>query len=135
MKMNILQILETVRTIAVVGISNKPGRAGQYVPQYLKQQGYSILGVRPPISVPEVFDVPLYPTLAAIGQPIDLVLLFRRNQDLPGHLDDILGVHPKVVWMQLGISHPEVARRLEQEGIVVVQDRCLMVDHQRAFNL
>lgn len=118
-------LLESVKTLAVVGYTDKPGRAGHYVPKYLAEHGYRILGVNPRCEG-------CYPTLADLPEPADLVLLFRRPEEVTHHLPEILAMHPRprAVWMQSGIRHDEVARALEREGIRVVQDRCMMVDHR-----
>lgn len=120
-----LELMQSVRTIAVVGYSDKPGRAGQYVPEYLRAHGYRILGVSPQARG-------CARSLAELREPVDLVLLFRKSGDLPAHLPEILALDPRPrgVWMQLGIRHDEVARALEAEGIQVVQDLCMMVEHQ-----
>ncbi len=72
----------------------------------------------------------VYRSLAEVPGEIDLVVVFRRSEDVPPHLDDILAAKPKAVWMQSGIRHDEVARRLAEEGIKVVQNRCSMVEHR-----
>jgi uncharacterized protein len=76
----------------------------------------------------EILDRPVFRKLADIPGPVDMVNVFRRPGDIPPHVDDILAKRPKAVWMQSGISHPQVAERLAREGIEVVQDRCLMVE-------
>ena len=72
-------------------------------------------------------------TLAEIGEPIDIVDVFRRAQDIPGHVEDILAMkpRPKVVWFQLGIKNDDAAKILEAAGIEVIQNRCTLADHQR----
>jgi predicted CoA-binding protein len=87
-----------------------------------------------PVYYPDVTEIlgeRVYRTLADIPEPVDMVNVFRRPQDIPPHLDDILKKKPGSVWMQLGIYHDQVARQLAEAGIKVVQDRCLMVDHRR----
>jgi predicted CoA-binding protein len=98
----------------------------------MAEAGYEIVPV--PVYYPDVFEIlgePVYRKLADIPEPLDMVNVFRRSQDIPPHLSDILAAKPRVVWMQLGISHDEVAEALARAGIKVVQDRCLMVDHRR----
>ncbi|HWP55033.1 MAG TPA: CoA-binding protein, partial [Pyrinomonadaceae bacterium] len=87
-----------------------------------------------PVYYPDVTEIlgeKVYRKLADIPGEVDMVNVFRRSQDIPPHLEDILAKQPKSVWIQLGISNDEVAERLAQAGIKVVQDRCLMVDHRR----
>jgi predicted CoA-binding protein len=103
-----------------------------YVPRYAQQAGYEVVPV--PVYYPEVTEIlgeKVYRTLAEIPGEVDMVNIFRRPKDIPAHLDDILAKKPKSVWMQSGISHPEVAARLAEAGIDVVQDHCLMVELNR----
>ena len=129
----IRELLVDTKTIAVLGIKTE-AQAGQpafYVPQYMHNAGFKIIPV--PIYYPEVTQIlgqKVYRKLAEIPVEVDMVNVFRRPQDIPPHLEDILAKKPKSVWMQLGISHDAVAEELAQAGIRVVQDRCLMVDHR-----
>lgn len=127
-------ILAETKRIAVLGIKTEAqgGQAAFYVPEYMAEAGYEIVPV--PVYYPDVFEIlgePVYRKLADIPEPVDMVNVFRRAQDIPPHLPDILAAKPRVVWMQLGINHDEVAEALARAGIKVVQDRCLMVDHRR----
>jgi predicted CoA-binding protein len=127
-------ILAETKRIAVLGIKTEAqaGQAAFYVPHYMAEAGYEIVPV--PVYYPDVFEIlgePVYRKLAEIPEPVDMVNVFRRPRDIPPHLPDILAAQPRVVWMQLGISHDEVAEALARAGIKVVQDRCLMVDHRR----
>jgi uncharacterized protein len=122
--------LRPLHTIAVVGI--KPAETdapAYYVPEYAQRAGFRILPV--PVYYPEMTQVlgePVYRVLRDIQIRIDIVQLFRRPNDIPAHLDDILAVRPRLVWMQLGIAHAEVAESLARAGIDVVQDHCLLVE-------
>lgn len=126
-------ILETSPTIAVLGIHTAPEKAAFYVPEYLYDAGYRILGVNPKLEGEVLFREPVRATLAEIGEPVDLVDVFRRAEDIPKHVPEILAMKPlpKVVWFQLGIRNDEAARQLEAAGITVVQNRCTLEDHQR----
>jgi predicted CoA-binding protein len=125
------QILLETRSIAVVGIKAKPSEDAFRVPQYLQQQGYRIVPVSPKLE--SVLDEPAVTGLDQAPAPIDLMNLFRASDHIPGHADEILAMspRPRAVWMQLGIRHEAAAARLRAAGIQVVQDRCIMVDHQR----
>ena len=129
----IREILTSSPTIAVLGIHEEPEKAAFYVPEYLHDEGYRIIGVNPVFAGRELFGVPVRSTLAEIDEPIDLVDVFRRAQDIPGHVEDILAMkpRPKVVWFQLGIKNEDAAKILEAAGITVVQNRCTLADHQR----
>ena len=126
----IREILRSARRIAVVGLSPKPERPSHGVASYLKRAGYTIIPVRPTGTI--ILGEPVRPDLraAAAAGPIDIVNVFRRSEFVPALLDDLLAVRPRLVWMQMGIRHEPTAARLEAEGIAVVMDRCLAVDHQ-----
>ncbi len=130
----ITDMLRDTKTIAVLGIKpeSHAGQPAHYVAAHMQRAGYEIIPV--PTYFPDVTEIlgrPVFRTLAAIGRPVDMVNVFRRPQDIPPHLDDILAANPKYVWFQLGIRHEESARRLAEAGIKVVQDRCLMVEEGR----
>jgi predicted CoA-binding protein len=128
------ELLAGTRTIAVLGIKTEAqaGQAAFYVPRYLESAGFEVIPV--PVYYPEVTHIlghPVYRKLTDIPVEVDLVNVFRRPEDVPKHLDDILAKKPKAVWLQLGIRNDTVAEKLAQAGIKVVQDRCLMVDHRQ----
>jgi predicted CoA-binding protein len=126
------EVLETARTVAVVGVSVSPEKPAHYVPEYLYQYGYRIIGVNPKLEGQTMFGESVRGTLASIQEPVDVVEMFRRAEHLKGHLDDILAMNPrpKLVWVQLGIRNDEFARKLLEAGIEVVQDRCMLADHR-----
>ncbi|MEJ7600688.1 MAG: CoA-binding protein [Kofleriaceae bacterium] len=129
----IREILTGSPTIAVLGIHRTPEKAAFYVPEYLHDEGYRILGVNPVFVGESLFDTPVRATLAELGEAVDLVDVFRRGEQIPAHVEDILAMkpRPKVVWFQLGIKNEDAAKILESAGIVVVQNRCTLADHQR----
>ncbi len=130
----IKELLSATTTIAVLGIKTE-AQANQpafYVPRYLDSVGFEVIPV--PVYYPDVTQIlghPVYRRLVDIPVAVDLVNVFRRSEAIPPHVEDILSKRPKAVWMQSGIRHPAVAETLAQAGIKVVQDRCLMVEHQR----
>lgn len=128
------ELLGRVRRIAVLGIKTEAqrGQPSIDVPRYLERAGYEIVPV--PVYYPEVERIlgrPVFRKLADIPGELDLVNVFRRSKDLAPHLDDILAKRPKAVWLQLGIRDDAFAAALLAAGIDVVQDRCILVDHQR----
>jgi len=127
------EILEGSPTIAVLGIHNEPEKAAFYVPEYLHEEGYRVIGVNPRFVGEDIFGEKVHGQLRDIKEPVDLVDVFRRGEDVAGHVDDILAMQPrpKVVWMQLGVKNEEAAKRLADEGIEVIQNRCTLADHQR----
>ncbi|MFN2510827.1 MAG: CoA-binding protein [Pyrinomonadaceae bacterium] len=129
----IRELLSATTTIAVLGIKTE-AQASQpafYVPRYLESAGFQIIPV--PVYYPQVTHIlgqKVYRKLIEIPVDVDLVNIFRRSQDVPAHLDDILAKKPKAVWLQSGIRDDSVAETLAKADIKVVQDRCLMVDHR-----
>ena len=129
----IRELLVDTKTIAVLGIKTEvqAGQPAFYVPKYMQSAGFKIIPV--PVYFPDATQIlgeKVYRQLADIPVEVDMVNVFRRPQDIPPHLKDILTKKPKSVWLQLGISHDAVAEELAKAGIKVVQDRCLMVDHR-----
>ena len=127
------EILTSSPTIAVLGAHQEPEKAAYYVPEYLHDEGYRIIGVNPDIQGEQLFGEPVRNTLAEIDEQVDLVDVFRKSELIPQHVEDILAMspRPKVVWLQLGIKNEDAARILEAAGITVVQNRCTLADHQR----
>jgi uncharacterized protein len=129
----IVNLLTETKIIAVLGIKTEAQsfQPAFYVPEYMSRSGFEIIPV--PVYYPEVTEIlgrKVYRRLADIPQKIDMVNVFRRPQDVPQHLEDILTAKPKSVWMQSGIRNDFVANELAKNGIKVIQDRCLMVEHR-----
>ncbi|MCC7002162.1 MAG: CoA-binding protein [Gemmatimonadaceae bacterium] len=126
----ITALLERVRTVAVLGIKTADSHAPAfYVPEYAQRAGLRIIPV--PVYYPDATEIlgeRVFRSVSAIGERVDLVDVFRRGQDIPAHLDDLLAAKPGAVWFQLGIRNDLVAERLAEAGIDVVQDRCLKVE-------
>ena len=127
------RVLQTSKTVAVLGAHTNERKAAHYVPRYLDDNGYTVYPVNPVFKGKTLFGSPVVASLAEVTEPVDVVNVFRRSEHLPAHLSDILALEPlpKVVWLQLGIRHEEVAQQLTDAGIDVVQDRCMLADHQR----
>jgi hypothetical protein len=130
----IQDLIRQSKTIAVLGIKpeSRADQPAHYVPAHMAQAGYEIIPV--PVYYPDVTVIlgrEVFRKLTDIGRPIDMVNVFRRPNDIPQHVDDIIAAKPKSVWFQLGIRNDEAARRLAEAGIKVVQDRCLMVEQRR----
>ena len=123
------KIMAESKTIAVVGLSSKHGRAGYYVPAYLQEQGYQIIPVNP--NLEQSLGQTAYPTLAAVPDSIDLVLIFQRSHKVPPFVTQSIEAGAKAVWMQLGIANPAAALEASKAGLDVVQDACMLVEHRR----
>ena len=124
-------LLTRARTIAMVGLSDKPDRDSNEVARYLIGQGYRIVPVNP--TVPEILGARSYPSLSAIPSDvrIDVVDIFRRSDQVPPVVDEAIARRAPAVWMQLGVEHAGAAARARAAGAVVLENRCIMVDHRR----
>ncbi len=124
-------LLAEVKTIAVVGASDRPGRPVDLVGRYLMQAGFDVIPVHP--ARREVWGMSAWRNLADVDRPIHCVNLFRAAKHCPAHAREVLALAspPLVFWMQSGITSLEAWAILASTGIRLVQDRCLMVDHQR----
>ena len=126
-------LIRKTQRIAVLGIKTE-SQADQpafYVPKYLVTAGFEVIPV--PVYYPEVIEIlgeRVYRRLTEIPGNIDLVDVFRRSQDIDGHVEEILAKMPTAVWFQSGIRNEAAAETLAKAGIKVVQDRCLMVEHR-----
>jgi predicted CoA-binding protein len=127
------EILTGSPTVAVLGVQQVPEKAAFYVPEYLHDEGYRIIGVNPELTNETLFGEKVRATLREISEPVDIVDVFRRAEAIPQHIDDILAMtpRPRVVWFQLGIKNDDAAKALEDAGIRVIQNRCTLTDHQR----
>jgi uncharacterized protein len=125
------QALTRARTIAVVGLSDKPERDSNEVARYLKGQGYRIVPVNP--LLPEVLGEKSYPSVSAIPPeiPIDIVDIFRRSDQVPPVVDEAIARRTPIVWMQLGVEHPAAAAKARAAGLTVFENVCTMAQHRR----
>ncbi len=129
--MDLCQILTNYKSIAVVGISNKPGRDSGWIARFLKDKGYYIFGVNP--SLPVFEDIPVYKSLLDIPEKIDIVNIFRRPDLVTDIVKEAIEIKAKVVWMQLGVINYEAKELAERYGITVVMDRCIYVAYNHCF--
>ena len=128
----IKDLLENTHRIAVLGIKPDPDQPAYYVPEYAERAGYEIVPV--PVyykDLTEMMGKKVYRKIADIPGEIDMVNVFRRPNDIPPHVDDIITKKPKSVWFQLGIRNEDAAEKLARAGIDVVQDHCLLVELRR----
>ncbi|RLT39321.1 MAG: hypothetical protein DWI57_10485 [Chloroflexi bacterium] len=129
-------IFETTKTVAVVGISERPDRPAHSVPAYLQSQGYRIIPVNPRLledGHATVLGEPVYADLASVPVPVDVVQIFRKAEAVPPIVDEAIAVAAKVVWMQAGIVNPQAADTAMAAGLGVVMDQCMMVTHRRLY--
>lgn len=122
------KILTSTKTIAVVGLSNKPDRPSYEVAGYLKDVGYRIIPVNPTIK--EALGERAYSSLRDVPGKVDVVQIFRRPEEVPAVVEDAIAIGAKVVWMQPGAENKDAAARAEAAGLKVVVGACMMVTHR-----
>ena len=121
-------LLKKAKTIAVVGLSNKPLRPSHGVSLYMQQQGYRIIPVNPNIQT--VLGEKAYPSLKDVPDKIDIVNVFRRSEFVPEIVEQAIALKVPAVWMQEEIVHEPAAKKARQAGILVVMDRCILKEHR-----
>jgi predicted CoA-binding protein len=128
---DIRALLEATRTVALVGASDRPDRPSYGVMAALQDHGYRVLPVNPQITGEHVHGEYIWRELAQIGEPIDLVDIFRRPNAAGEAIDEAIAAGAKAVWLQLGIRNPEAEARAEAAGLKVVADRCTKIELMR----
>ena len=127
----IYELLANARTIAMVGASDRPDRASHGVMQFLQDRGYRVIPVNPQITGQHLHGEFVWRELSQIGEPIDIVDIFRRSDAAGEAVDQAIAVGAKAVWMQLGVIDKEAAARAEAAGLKVVMDRCPKIEIPR----
>lgn len=127
--------LANSKTIAVIGLSSDPSRASNHVTEYMIEKGYEITGVRPG-GHQSILGRPVVERLADLKQAPDIIDVFRNSEAIPGVVDEIekmiqRGLKPKVLWLQLGISHPQAEEKARSLGLKVVSNKCILIEHRR----
>lgn len=125
--MDTCEILKSYKTIAVVGVSRNATRTSRMIVDYLLNAGYNVVGVNP--GKPQIDGLEVYASLKDIPYPIDIVDVFRKSEDIPQIIPDVLAVNPKVVWLQLGIRNDEAIKPCVAKGIIAIQDKCIKIEH------
>ena len=128
---DIAELLRSTRTIALVGASDRPDRPSYEVMAFLQRHGYRVIPVNPQITGEHVHGEYVWRELAQIGEPIDMVDIFRRPQAAGEAVDEAIAAGAKAVWMQLGVINEEAAARAEAAGLKVVMDRCPKIEIAR----
>jgi uncharacterized protein len=129
----VAEILKQYHTIGVVGLSSNPSRPSFSVSEYMQSAGYRIIPVNP--NETEVLGEKSYARLEDVPEKIEIVDIFRRTTEVPAAVDGAIRVGAKVVWMQLGIEHPQAAAKARAAGLIVVADACILVEHKRRLHI
>lgn len=125
------ELLKRTRSIAVVGMSDKPDRPSHYVAQFMRERGYTIIPVNPQCS--EIAGLKCYASLRDIPGPVDMVNVFRRPDDIPPIAEDAVAIGARSLWIQLGLVSPQAAAIATSGGLDVVMDLCVKVEYARLF--
>lgn len=128
-------LLNDVKTVAVVGISSNPVRPSYFVARYLGLKGYRVIPINPGLAGQELFGEAVYPDLASVPDEVDMVDIFRRSEAVPSIVEEALERWPnlKAIWMQIGVESAEGRAMAEARGVRVVENRCPKIEYQRLF--
>ena len=126
-------ILASVKTIAMVGASPDKTKFSYGVLRVLHETGYDMIPVNPRPGLDEIRGLKVYPSLASIDRPVDMVEVFRKSEDLPRFAEEAVAIGAKVLWAQIGVRNDEAARLAEDAGMQVVMDRCPKIELFRPF--
>ncbi len=129
MNINICEILKTSETIAVVGISSNPMRTSRDIADYLVANGFDVVGVNPNKNFNDANGIKVYNSLLEIPHKIDIVNVFRRSEDIPLLISDVIKIKPGYLWLQLGIRNDSAVQKVIKEGIITIQNKCIKVVH------
>jgi predicted CoA-binding protein len=129
------KVLRSAKSFACVGVSPNPVRPSHYVARYLTLKGYRVIPVNPGHTDKRLFGERVRGDLGEIDGAVDVIDIFRRPEAVPEVVDAALAMEPKpkVIWMQIGVTHAEAAARAEAAGLTVIQDRCPKIEYQRLF--
>lgn len=127
------ELLKKSKKIAVVGISRNPNRTSRVISDYLVRNGFNVVGVNPNKSFTDADGITVYNSLKEIPYEIDIVDVFRKSEDIPSIVEDVISIKPQALWLQLGIRNDEAAKLVEDNGIIVIQDSCIKVEHSICF--
>jgi predicted CoA-binding protein len=128
---DIIDLLKKVRTIALVGASDRPDRPSNGVMKFMQDHGYRVIPVNPTITGEHIHGEYVWRELGQIGEPIDMVEIFRRSSEVGPVVDQAIAVGAKAVWMQLGVINEAAAAAAEAAGLTVVMDRCPKIEIMR----
>ena len=126
-------ILQSVKTIAMVGASPDKTKFSYGVLRVLHETGYDMIPVNPKPEITEIRNLKVYPNLAAIDRPVDMVEVFRKSEDLYGVAEEAIAIGAKVLWGQIGVINHKAARIAEEAGLKVVMNRCPKIELFRPF--
>jgi predicted CoA-binding protein len=125
----IFDILRNNKIIAVIGMSKNPEKDANSVPAYMMEKGYKVIPINP--TADEILGQKSYKKLSDVRGQVDIVNVFRPSEDVPNYVNEVIAKNPKVFWLQLGIQNPEAERKVAENGISVISNRCIMQEHRK----
>lgn len=131
MKDEIFEILDKYKRIHVIGLSPKEDRDSYRVAKYMDKAGYSIVGIRPGID--RIGNWPCYHSVGDVPEDIEILDVFRASEHIPAIVDEAIDKKVKVLWLQLGVSHPEAEQKAKDAGITVISNHCIKIEHAERF--
>ena len=127
----IANLLANTKTIALVGASIKPERPSHMVMHYLLSQGYHVIPVNPAMAGQHILDQSCFASLSDIKEPIDMVDIFRASEHCLSIVEEAVAIKARSIWMQIDICHQQARAYAEQAGLIVVENKCTKIEHQR----
>ncbi len=129
---NICKLLKNSKRIAVIGLSRNPDKISRIIAEFLIDKGYEVFGVNPNFS--EIDKIKVFPKLTDIPYDIDIVNVFRKSDDIPEIIPEVLEKNPKSLWLQQGIRNDMAVKPVVEKGILTIQDKCIMVYYNYCKN-
>lgn len=123
------QVFENCKTIAVVGLSDQPQKPSYRIASYLQGAGYKIVPINPKLA--EVLGEKAYPDLKSVPFPVDLVDVFRKQEEIKTVVEEALAINPQAIWLQLGLEYEGPRKQVEDKGTALIENCCMMVEHKR----
>lgn len=128
-KINICRLLKESKTIAVVGISRERRKISRKIASFLADRGYDVVGVNPSFGEEDADGLKVYKTISDIPHQVDIINVFRRSEDIPLLIDEVLKKNPKALWLQQGIRNDNAVQPVIEKGIITIQDECIYVEY------
>lgn len=128
-KVNICRLLKDSKTIAVVGISREKWKTSRKIASFLADHDYDVVGVNPSFGDEDADGIKVYKSISDIPYQVDIINVFRRSEDIPALIEEVLEKNPKALWLQQGIRNDTAVKPVIEKGIITIQDECIFVEY------
>lgn len=128
-KVNICRLLKDSKTIAVVGISREKWKTSRKIASFLADHDYDVVGVNPSFGDEDADGIKVYKSISDIPHQVDIINVFRRSEDIPALIEEVLEKNPKALWLQQGIRNDTAVKPVIEKGIITIQDECIFVEY------